>query len=498
MRYAFEDRLISVVGAADTLMDFEEFVRLTDSTTVTPESLGVKSAELASLMDMLTEDRLQGFKKAPVTVEHLSASARDAFNERFGITVMKRNAVVNKHEDMLHAELENPYAADYSDPRAIEEIHDLDKDDRWDRRSDAEKAEDEAQKKAFKEAQKKGDISGDSFGPNPNRKKRVFGANGEPTTDVDAPTGSQVHVTDIKASRNEDGSIEIDNVLAVKGLHEAREGEQDYKELKKAPHDPNRPGATLANSDAAAAANGPSLIDDLNRILTNKGIDALVDDENLEIDTKGHVAIYHKVEVTGAKLLDVFEPLLAAEIDLNHTAIVQRNNAQGCWFSFIRQLQAEEAATVLTTAGFTVETYAVNDAGERLVPKGVQVVDQSAVGDEHPRLWNFRAKEIRKMNAADKKANEKTIKPDEFLFCGNYEGAVLGTIIYVVPRSYFKEHNQMWDKPLNIAHILPMDFKEISPGIYRSNSRDWNHISFDMNSRGFKENLMLQIALNNS
>lgn len=491
MRYAFEDRLISVVGAADTLVEFEDFIRQTDSSMVSPEVLGVKSAELASLMDMLTEDRLQGFKKAPVVIEHVSVEAREAFNERFEITVIKRNALMNKHDDMLLKEIPDPHSADALDDRPIEEIYDLDESDRWDKRSEAEKAEDAEDRKKMQKAQKTGDISGDSFGPNPNRKKR------KKATDQ---TGSNVHVTDVKGYRNEDGTVEIDSVIAVKGLHDPRPGEPDYKELKAAPHDPNREGATLAGS----IAKKPSLVDALQSIFDAKARadqDAADEEnENLEVDVNGMVAIYHKVEVTGAKLVTIRDLLLEseAEIDLNHTAIVQRNNAAGCWFAFLRQMQAEEATKVLADAGFTVETYAVNDAGERLVPKGIQVVDQTAEGEEHPRPWNFRSKEIRKMNAADKKANDKTVKPGEFIFCGNYEGAVQGTIIYITPKSHFKEKGVMWDKPLNIDRLLPLDFSEVAPGIYRSKSRDWNHISFDLNSRGFKENLMLQIALNMS
>ena len=486
MLYAFEDRLISVVGAADTLIDFEDFIRKTDSSFVKPEEIGVKSAELASLMDMLTEDLFQGFKKAPVMVEHLDTNARDAFNERFNITVVKRNAVINKHEDMLTAELEDPYSAEATDIRPIEEIYDLETNDHWDKRTEEEKTKDEENKKAFKESQKKGDISGDSFGPNPERKRK-----GKDADDTDP----NVFVTDIKAYRGDDGELEIDTVLAVKGLHDAREDEQDYKELKKAPHDPNRQAATLANSDAAKEASDKA---DEEARQSKALAEAEADSEDLEVDMRGHIAIYHKVDVDGSKLSDIRDLLMDEEIDLNHTAIVQRNNSIGCWFAFIRQIQAEEAAKVLVSAGFTVETYAVNDAGERLAPKGIQVVDTTAEGEEHPRPWNFRAKEIRKMKADEKKANLKTVKPPEFIFCGNYEGAVHGTIIYITPRSYFKEHNKMWEDSLEINHLLPLDFSEVSPGVYRSKSRDWNHISFDLNSRGFKENLMLQIALNMS
>ena len=493
MRYAFEQRLTTIVAAADSLVEFEEFVKETDSTMVQPDALGVKSAEIADMMAMLSEENLQGFKKAPVIVEHLSQSARDKFNERFAIVVLKRNAVLDRQEDMLHAELDDPYAADYADPRPIEEIYDLDREDKWDKRSEEEKQQDLDMKKKLKELQKKGEISGDSFGPDPNRKRRVFDGEGKPTTDVDVPKGDQVHITDVRATRNSDGEIEIDDVLAVKGLHTTREGEGTYEERIKAPQKPTEGlGHTLATAHEREHERQAELI------RAQAELDAAkpeYDDENLEIDTKGLVAIYHKVEVANAKLAHIRPALQAADIDLN-MAIVSRNSAAGCWFAWLRQLQAEQSAEVLTKAGFTVETYAVNDAGERLAPKGVTVIDTDEEAEVLPRPWNFRARELRQMKAAERKANDKTIKPDEFIFVGNYEGAVHGTVIYITPKSYFKEHGIMWDKPLNIGHLLPADISEVTPGVYRSKSRDWNHISFDLNSRGFKENLMLQIALN--
>jgi hypothetical protein len=484
--YALEDGLISIVGAADTLIELEAFVTATDENFgATAEALGVKSAVVASLMDLLTDDTYQGFKKAPVIIEHLSVDSKLAFNEKFGIEILKRNALIGRADDMLHAEKVDPYSAEADDQRSLEEIHGLDKEDKWDRRSDDEKEKDEENRKMFKEGQKKGDISGDSFGPNPNRK---------PKKNAD---GSDVSVTDIKAHRDYDtGEVVLDDVLAQKGLHEVEEGdERTYGERNKEALPADRTPNTLATSEEqrkaaeAAVAAAKAYTDSL------KVVDA--DDEDLEIDTAGHVAIYHKVEVMGAKLDAIRALLTVADIDLNHTAIVQRNNAAGCWFAFIRQIQAEESTAVIITAGISAETYAVNDAGERLAPKGIQVVDQSAGATDAPRPWNFRSKEIGKMTAAEKKANWKTVTPDEFVFCGAYEGPEQGTVVYITPRSYFRETNEEWNKPLDIQHILPMDLTEVSPGVYRSKSRDWNHVSFDMNTRGFKENLLLQVMLNN-
>jgi hypothetical protein len=497
MLYAFENGNMVIVGAADDMVDFEKFIAATNSVIVSGESLGVKSAELCTLVDVLTEDYLQGFKRCPVVVEHLSAETRHIFEQKFNIAIVKRNACLSKHEAMINALVADPYSAsEATDQRSIEEIYGLDEKDEWDERSEEEKEQDAAYKKAYEDAAKKGEISGDSFGPNPNRKKKGKKAEGEDK----AP---ELHVTDVRAHETNDGEIKIDNILAVKGLHDTREGEPDtYEGRIRAPLETN--GSTTMADALARRRRGEPVIPVEKRDAPDESVlVAVIEDDttDLEINTKGAVAIYHKVEVTGSKLADIWPVLEAADIYLKHEvegAVVQRNSPDGCWFAYYRQLQAEGAAKALTVAGFNVETYAVNDAGERLVPKGskVSVVDTLRPDEIEPRPWNFRGPEIRKMNAEAKRLNVKSMSPKEFIFVGSYHDAQHGTVIYITPASYFRDKGKMWEKPLDIAHILPRDIEELNPGVYRTRSRDWNNVSFDLHSRGFKENLMLQLYLN--
>jgi hypothetical protein len=294
----------------------------------------------------------------------------------------------------------------------------------------------------------------------------------------------------VRAHRNDDGTIELDDILAVKGLHDDITPDMVLAPIT----DENKTEATLEKSHSAQVARA-QVQADAEAAARAAPIDE-TDSDNLEIDIEGIVAIYHKVEVTGAKLKDVWPVLEAADVYLNQVAIVQRNDPNGCWFVFLRQLQAEESANILIAANFTVETYAVNDAGERLAPKGIQVVDELREDEQHPRPWNFRSREIGKMKVGEKRENLKTYQPKEFCFVGNYEGAVHGTVMYITPIAYFKEKGKMWEKPLNISHLLPRDLEEVAPGIYRTKSRDWNNLSFDMAQRGFRENLLLQLHLN--
>ena len=432
MLYAIENELATLVCAADSLVEFEDFVSKVDTTVVTVESLNVISADYADMMEMLTEDIYQGFQKAPLVVIHADTESQKEFQERFDISVGKRNFVIAKQVSMLEAIALDPWHE--TDGRTIEEIHDLTDNDKWDRRTDEERDEDEAMKKAYNDAKANDGLSGDSFGPNLDRKKKT----------------PEVIITDIHSHRQADGEVILDRVLSVKGLHDKDE-DQPVSEI----------------------------------------------DDELVIDLGGIIAIYHKVEVTGAKLEDINPCLVAADFDIEESAVVKRNSSTGCWFALMRQYQAEQVGKALEEAGFDVEVYAVNDAGERLVPKGVQIVTEEIEGEQQPRPWNYRSKEIGKMKAAEKRENIKTMSPKEFIFVGNYENAQKGTIIYITPRLYFNEHGKMWPKPLNIEHLLPADIKELAPGVYRTHSRDWNKVSYDLNARGFKEQIGLQIWLNN-
>ena len=463
MIYAFEDKLVTFVTAGDSLEEFEQLIAKIDAMDgVLLQSKGVVSADQAGMMEMLTEDVFGGLTKAPLVITHASnQDARAAFLAEFNIVILKRNAAVKKQIDMLDALVEDPYSPDATDTRTIEEIYGLAENDPYDKRTEEEIESDEAKKKLWDAAKKAGDLSGDSFGPNPKKSEE-----------------SKASVTDIKTSIGADGKIQIDSVIGVKGLHDA----------PKAPKASNRTmdqiisgiagGDTKAMEEAKAAA------------------EAEEDSTDMTVDPEGMVAIFYKVEVADKKLSDIRSTAFLGQFDLD-LAAAMRNSPTGSWVAFARQAQAEEMEALLVSHGFEVKSYAVNDLGERLVPEGVEVVDASAPKAEKPRPWNRMASKIAGMTEEERKENADSLSTSEFIFCGNYEGAVLGTIIYITPRSYFAEHGKMWDQPLEIQAMLPRDFVEISPGVYRSMARDWNNISFDLASRGMKENLSLQIHLNN-
>jgi len=469
MRYALQDTpLISLIAAADTLAEFEELVTLITQSGASALN-GIVSGEQAGIMDMMADDRFQGFRKPPLVMTFESVAARDDFHTVVNVEFSKRNALIDRQARMLEDAFKLTEEGQ-DDHRSLEEVYGLEGEDQWDRRTDEEKAADEERKKAFKEAQKKGDMSGESFGPNPNRK-------GKP---VD-PAAPKASVTDIRTVVDQDGNVSIDNVLAVKGLYADN-------------------GKTAEELEAEKPKVDPSLMDALAAVFSGAEVnpDIMADTEDAEIDVDGIVGVYRKVEVTGAKLPAVRDALTAAGEDIEDT-FKRRNHALGCWIATLTERQGEQVYGILKDAGFDVELYAVSDAGERLVPKGsgVEVVDTSAEAEELPRPWNSRSKEYYKLKKAEAEENWKTVKQDEFIACGNYEGAGIGTVVYIVPKAYFKKQGKLFHKSLNIGHLLPSDLKEVSPGVYRTLSRDWNKVSFALfNSGKFVESLALQIHLN--
>src|SRR5690606_14150327 len=96
--------------------------------------------------------------------------------------------------------------------------HGIDEVDQWDRRSEEEIEADREMKRKMKELQKQGKGSDDSF------EGGKYGKNKDETDN------GTVHVTDINSSQNEDGSISIDNIRAVKTGGEI---DEDLREANK-------------------------------------------------------------------------------------------------------------------------------------------------------------------------------------------------------------------------------------------------------------------------
>jgi hypothetical protein len=506
MLYGFRDGDEWVVVAADTTEELDTF------------SASMNEVDAFSLM---VNDDYRGLNRA----YRIAVTADAPVME---ITKF-RAADVQKNMRESDPAYEDPYAHDSKDERTIAEIYGLDKHDPWDTRTDEHKAKDE-EHKAKIEDYKKGKAKGD----NKNLSGESFSA---------AQRGS-VGVTGVRGYRDQDGKITITDVMAQKGLWDEREEE--------APLLVDEPGVylkvlcenTLGNSvstlNAAIMETRPdfsylyaeevegednsvfyimpdedsanALVDDLRDILVHVGkVSIETVDERGQPSNKNRIfnetfKTFYRLDVHGideAGFDLMIEALPALEID---KMIVQRgtfdeDGSTGVWTaSGIKRLALKiEDAFKSLDSSITTEVYAVNADNERLSPKGVEVVDTTAPREIGPRPWNDRADDWYALTD-DERAEEikKNVKGDEFIFAGSWD-QLKGALMYIAPKDYFDATGEMWLKEsLPITHLLPPEWKEVSPGVYNSYASDgWVQTAFRVAQRGIRESWFLRIYLNN-
>jgi hypothetical protein len=233
----------------------------------------------------------KGFKHSVLAVYHTDEAQRDAFWAEWNIQEVQSQPLRDRQLDMLHvAQVEHQLATETPEQAAmtIEERTGLDKSDPWDRRSEEEKEEDRKMKEKMKEMAKAGELSGDSFGgadaqrsarerPGANNVPGAYGRTqaidalksfDDQDTDFESMTNDElkekltqagvpdiqgvynddnvpqkakadngnVFVEDIRGSHNEDGSFDIDSIMAHKTGGQVDEVE---KAARQAAHEAN-------------------------------------------------------------------------------------------------------------------------------------------------------------------------------------------------------------------------------------------------------------------
>ena len=160
-----------------------------------------KQATETEIMDHLSDPDLELFRTTVFVVEHETPEDQQAFVAKHGLQVCSYATAADRHTDMLNWDAPDPY--DIEDTRTIEQIFNLTTEDRFDKRTDEEKARDLEIKKMMDELRKKGEVSEDSFAP-----RKDAGEDG-------------MQVTDVRVKTYQDGSQDIDNILANKDDLEA-------------------------------------------------------------------------------------------------------------------------------------------------------------------------------------------------------------------------------------------------------------------------------------
>jgi hypothetical protein len=186
--------LVTVVAAAQNRATFESWYLNVGTEHFT-------SSRETEIMDHLCDPDFELFKTTVYVFDHATAADQEAFVKKHDLLVGTYSRAADRHTDMVNWDTPDPY--DINDMRTIAEIYNLGDDDKYDKRTDEEKAKDLEIKKMMDELRKKGEVSEDSFSP-----RKEVGEDG-------------MAVTDVRVKTYQDGSQTIDNILANKDDLEA-------------------------------------------------------------------------------------------------------------------------------------------------------------------------------------------------------------------------------------------------------------------------------------
>lgn len=167
MRYGFVRDIYTVVVAAPTVDNLESWYEAISATVD-----NYVSSRKTSFIDHMKDPDFKGYKHPAYIFEHADKAQQDLFINSNAIIVVSPGSAKDHHEDMIaEKRLALGYSDDdISDRRTLEEIHlSSEEGDRWDRRTDEQKAAAAAGKKQADDMRKRlgKAVTGSSFDPNP-------------------------------------------------------------------------------------------------------------------------------------------------------------------------------------------------------------------------------------------------------------------------------------------------------------------------------------------
>lgn len=525
------------------------------------------------------EADLSNFKVEPTILEFPDTDAMKAFVEEHEIELTNFPNAHGRQRRML--ELED-FNAD-TGGRTLAEIHGLVENDPWDRRTPEEKAEAEERKKKMQEKAKAGDLTGDSWGGGKGRSMTSTGptqqqAEGGPvpdseTTDdgqqivvnpdgsisikeagesgvVDArpdektnpnatggATGGEdladeesggLRIRDIKVRVNDDGTIEIEDVLADKDLFapdmyhltvmdngEPSKNMDDYTPLLKRSgligtgrymdieHEKHEDGGIIIQLGGAATVRMNEAIALSGREVTLKPMiqekEGYGDDNVYKIANDALVGTYFRVDALDRQIAQV-NPLVVAARGGKLPYRARDLEDGGSWHAYIRRADAEKTVEILTEAGAKAELAEVDHLGERIVEEGAgaEVVDRDAAFVEPPAPWNEQRDEFYALSEEEQVKAMHKLLPFLLYSMRDY-GYPHRIIVHITPRTYFQKHDKLWEGELPLEKILPDNFEKFGEkvGVYQVKSLDMNTTDFLLgNKAGMRESLMLRAHLN--
>jgi len=150
MIYAVKCDLTTIIGACETILDFEQFVK----TLIGKSGRNYVSADFPDIIQSLQDDRVKNFTRPPLMVEHADDAQQKKFFKKYGIDEIPHLEILRDLNNEMLKDQNDPFNT-YQKHREIEqEINDLKQFDPWETPA-VETEEDvrRAQYEAYKAAQ---------------------------------------------------------------------------------------------------------------------------------------------------------------------------------------------------------------------------------------------------------------------------------------------------------------------------------------------------------
>ena len=162
--FAFNSMLgadvVTVVTAAPTMDLFQEWF---DNLPAEVDETFSDIRMINGLDVMMYAEVFDDLDKTTVIVTHQSHDARDHFAQNQRLEVVSRSKAISHQGNMEMDKHEDAWMSENADV-PLGELHGLNDDDPFDKRTEEQKEQQEQLKKAIKEAEKRGTLTGDSWG----------------------------------------------------------------------------------------------------------------------------------------------------------------------------------------------------------------------------------------------------------------------------------------------------------------------------------------------
>lgn len=460
-----------LVVAAETSATFNAF-----ADAIYPD--GNFTVERADILDMLGDERFNGFTIAPVKIE----GDLDHAVQTLSLTITDHPMAVEFQEAMLEYDRLADKAARAIERRTLAEVHGLVDHDPWDKSTEEQKEANRKEDERMRQVRASGGLTGDSFA---------------------AKVGDKLTITSGAINHDQNGDVTGVDLSAVKNTIHPYEittegAPMDWQSLWDELKTPES-RISLTGDNRAVVMLHDFQVHEIKEELTRLGIAhtitkqetvTILDDTSRVTIPNATQAIYYEVRIPGDTVV---------EYDPTKVAVATHIEDELCVVFFI-EIHAREFAT---RAGLDSDPVAINANGESIIANasaGVRVIDTNEYHEIGPRPWNDRAGEIDLMTDEEKAEWRKTVRAEEYLIAVDHSDRYR-TIVYITPESHFRETNTIWEGEL-ILDMIPDErnagaqiLTPISPGVYKGGLEA--QLQKDNMCRwGFVESLLFRIHLN--